>query len=550
MKIATSFVPAALAGCALMGCAILGCAVVDPSADEPSSTSAAPKDTKKPPAGAVDATDPPGTKEPEARGVTESKAPARTTPTALPVPDGFYPRAIQRENGKIVASVVRFLPGGGRMGATIFESSDEGVSFTEIGEIDDPINQGGLCCGTLYELPRALGAMPKGTLLWSASAGGDAPDAPMTLPVWKSEDDGRTWQLVSKIVTASTPRKNGGLWEPELSMLDDGQLAVHWSDETDRAHSQKLVVARSRDGVTWKDQHDTIALATFGFRPGMATVRRASTGGPFVMTYEICGVAGDSCTAWIRMSDDGWSWGDPKSRGIRIATVDGLHFRHAPTLAWSAAPGAHGRFFVVGQMAYTNDGSVASGANGSVIFASPEGGTHAWYTIPSPVPVPEAYDNFCPNYSSSLLPLDGGKIGLELASKWDGKLCKTYFARGPLIDTSDASEIANDGVYRLVSTQSGLCLAGATQEPCDGGAAQRWKVTRDGATLTLDNGQRLRDATWRPRAVGVGYYELQRVGSAPAKCLDVSGGSSAPGAAVAEWDCNDLAPQIWRFERL
>jgi len=31
-------------------------------------------------------------------------------------------------------------------------------------------------------------------------------------------------------------------------------------------------------------------------------------------------------------------------------------------------------------------------------------------------------------------------------------------------------------------------------------------------------------------------------------CLDVSGGSTAPGANVQQWTCNQLAPQIWRLE--
>ena len=531
---------------------LLALAACTAAAESPSSGGDAPpgnmKTTKPGAKSSGDESTPDGTPKSDgsdpATKVGASTAPVRTTPTALPVPDGFYPRVIQRMNGKIVASVVRFLPSG-RMGATIFESTDEGLTFEEIGAVDDPINQGGLCCGTLYELPRAVGAMAAGTLLWSASAGGDTPSAPMSLPVWKSEDDGRTWKLLSKIATASKPRSKGGLWEPEFSLLDDGTLAAHWSDETDGAHSQKLVVARTSDGVTWRDQHDTIALAPFGYRPGMANVRRAANGsGPFTMTYEICGVNGDSCTAWIRMSNDGWSWGDAKNQGIRIATVDGMHLRHAPTLAWSAAPGANGRFFVIGQMTYGANGAVAGGSNGSVIFASPEGGSHAWYTLPAPVPVPDANDNFCPNYSSSLLPLEGGKVGLELASRWDGKLCKTYFARGPLVDTSDASELADGKTYRLVSTQSGLCLDGAVQQPCTNAASQRWTVTRTASgALTLNDGP-----AWLPRAMGNGYYELKHEGKDT--CLDVSGGSTRAGDPVAEWTCNDLAPQLWKFEAL
>src|SRR5437762_3496701 len=83
-----------------------------------------------------------------------------------------------------------------------------GLTFAEVGKVDDPITQPGLCCGTLYELPKAIGALSAGTLLWSASVGGDAPNAPMTIPVWKSTDDGRTWTFVSTVVTGGVPRKN------------------------------------------------------------------------------------------------------------------------------------------------------------------------------------------------------------------------------------------------------------------------------------------------------------------------------------------------------
>jgi hypothetical protein len=472
-----------------------------------------------------------------------SPPPPHTQPTALPVTDGFYPRVIQRAAGGIVASVVRALPSG-HGGATIFASDDEGLSFHEIGAVNDPRTSVGVCCGTLFELPRAVGAMPAGTLLYSASIGGDTPAQPMALPIWKSADGGRTWTFLANIAVASKPRRNGGLWEPEFAVLDDGTLTAHWSDETDSAHSQKLVVARSSDGITWRDQHDTIALAAFGDRPGMANVRKSGNG--WLMSYEVCGSNG--CAAFTRTSTDGWSWGDRTNIGFPIATIDGLHFRHAPTLAWSAAPGESGRFLVIGQMTYDANGAVAR-ENGTLVFSSPEGGTHAWYTIPAAVPIPEAKDNFCPNYSSSLLPLENGTVALELASRWDGSLCKTYFARSPLIDTTDGSEIQDGGSYQLKSLMSGLCLtAGSaiTQQTCNGN--QRWTISRraDG-TVTLVSGPTiLFNHDWKVRGVGAGYYELSHAGTT--QCLDVSGGSTHAGDPVAEWQCNDLAPQIWKLD--
>lgn len=506
------------------------------------------------------------------------KGPKKTPVLPLDA-SGFYPRVIRLSSGKILASIVAGQPGN-RLGGSIFESTDEGVSFKLVGRIDDALAQGGLCCATLYELPRALGALAAGTLLWSASVGGDTQGAPMSLPIWKSVDGGHTWAFLSKVVVAGVPRKNGGLWEPEFSMLDDGTLVCHFSDETDPAHSQKLVEMTTRDGLAWGGARATVALAPFGYRPGMPNVRRPA-GGAFVLSYEICGVPNDSCTAWLRTSTDGLSWGNAANAGTRVETVDGKHLRHAPTLAFSPAPGANGRFFMIGQMTYAPNGSVAAAENGSVVFVSSENGGRPWYTVPAPVPVTNAYDNFCPNYSSTLLPVDDGTVGLEIASRWDGTVCRPYFARGPLIDTSDGLEIANGSKHRLVSAMSRLCLdvaggstaAGATiqQYPCNGLAAQSWKITRaangtlalaadvSGMCLTVTGGSTAPGAAvvqqpcdgsaaqaWTLRPVGIGYYELKHTGTT--SCLDVAGGSIASGATLQQWTCNDLAPQIWHFE--
>lgn len=307
------------------------------------------------------------------------------------------------------------------MGALFFRSTDDGRSFAEIGTIDDPVADTGLCCGTLFELPSKR-------LLWAASVGGDVQTSPMSLVVWASDDGGANWTTLSRIATATKNRSAGGLWEPEFSLAandaDDAAedvLVVHWSDETDSAHSQKLVAARSTDGgLHWQDTHDTVALDERALRPGMANVRRDANGN-YVMTYEICGLDGDSCSVWLRTSFDGWSWGDPTDQGIQPMTADGIHFRHAPTLAF-----ANGHYVLVGQMAYDADGNVAP-ENGTIVMTT-NVVTSLWSTQAAPVAVPDAFDNFCPNYSSPLLPLDGGSVMLELASRWDGTSCRTYYA--------------------------------------------------------------------------------------------------------------------------
>ncbi|MFJ8934863.1 hypothetical protein ACIRL0_03990 [Streptomyces sp. NPDC102365] len=130
---------------------------------------------------------------------------------------GLYPRAIRlahsgSANGRVLSSVVTFSGNNG-LGA-VYESTDSGGSFRQVGAVGDPEAAGGqgLCCSTLFELPRAIGGLPAGTLLWAASVGQDETNRRMALRVFKSDDVGRTWSFLSTIATAGS---TGGLWEPE-----------------------------------------------------------------------------------------------------------------------------------------------------------------------------------------------------------------------------------------------------------------------------------------------------------------------------------------------
>jgi hypothetical protein len=82
-------------------------------------------------------------------------------------------------------------------------------------------------------------------------------------------------------------------------------------------------------------------------------------------------------------------------------------------------------------MMYDNNGVWAG--NGVILFTnhSPDG-SGPWTVVPAPVKVPDAYDNYCPNYSSALLPSVDGKNLLELASDYSGSFCQTYSATGQL----------------------------------------------------------------------------------------------------------------------
>lgn len=350
---------------------------------------------------------------------------------------GLYPRALRLGNGVVVASVVSFDANGSGLGV-IYQSTDDGSTFHQIGTVADPLsaNGGGLCCASLFELPRPVGALPAGTLLWVASVGQSSPNRRMSLRIWRSADQGRNWSLLSSCRTAPN---TGGLWEPEFSVDAAGRLVCHFADETRPAqHSQLLARTSSIDGVNWSAPIDTVALSVQGQRPGMPTIRRLPDGSYF-MVYEACGVPGQfDCAARFRSSVDGSNWGNPGDIGSLIAAVDGSYFTHAPVVAWAATGTPRGRLLVIGQQLRLANGS-ESPDSGRIVLINTEGGLNSWFAIPAPVAVPAPANNFCPNYSSALLPSIDGKRLLEIASDWDGSVCKPYYATGSAIGSGDAA---------------------------------------------------------------------------------------------------------------
>ncbi|MFJ6699387.1 sialidase family protein [Streptomyces sp. NPDC091272] len=347
---------------------------------------------------------------------------------------GLYPRAVKlahsgSANGRILASVVAF-EGNNGIGA-LHESTDDGASFRQVGTVRDPASADGrgLCCATLYELPRSIGNLPAGTLLWANSAGQDTPGRRMSMRVFKSNDIGRTWSYLSTIATAPDEK---GLWEPEFSVDASGALVAYYSDETDAGHSQKLVAARTTDGLTWTGHHDTVASTLASDRPGMPVVRKLPNG-TYFMSYEICAAAGQYvCVTHYRTSNDGLNWGDPTHLGFRPETADGKYFRHAPNLAWAPQAGNPlGRLVLIGQVMYNKDGSKAAGS-GRTVWVNSKGGNGTWTEVPAPVRVDSTTVDHCPNYSSSLLPLGDGSRLLQVATDWDGTVCKPYYATASL----------------------------------------------------------------------------------------------------------------------
>lgn len=366
-----------------------------------------------------------------ATAVPSAMATSIAAPRRLVAGNALYPRLVRlehsgtAENGRIVSSVVSFAGG---THAAILQSSDDGASFEQIGSINDPMAGSGECCGTMLELPAALGNLPAGTLLWAGSFGHDKGPG-MAVRVWASRDDGRNWSYLSE---CAANRGRAGLWEPALALAAEGRLACYFGDESQNpVHSQVIAMTTSADGIHWSKRSTVVATGRSGERPGMPVVRRLP-GGRYFMSYENCNVPHYFCGGYERFSPDGIHWKNPAAYGTAIRTADGHYFQHAQTVALLPG-GPHGtRIVSIGQIYVDAKGHPAPG-NGNMILVNDDLGAGPWHPEPAPLPVPRPYDNPCPNYSSALLATHGGHALLESATTFASNgSCRAYYASSPV----------------------------------------------------------------------------------------------------------------------
>ena len=343
------------------------------------------------------------------------------------------------KNGRVIVSVTAFS---GAVGEEDFYTGDQANGFQRLGSVQDASFAGGLCCGTLYELPSPVGNLAPGTLLWAGAVGQNAANVPMRLEMFASEDGGGSWRYLSDCATASgPPARVGGLWEPEFAMASDGGLVCFYSDETQPGHSQVIEQTRTYDGTHWSAPVPTVAFPAQAGRPGMPVVTQVP-GGLYFMSYEACGTA--ACMVYSRTSADGWHWGDPSRPGTKVVDARGRFFEHAPTNAVVALGGGRLGLLLVGQVLMEANGSVSK-ENGQVVFLNGSSdGSGLWQSFSAPVAVPDAYDNYCPNYSSPLLPSPDGSRVLELASDYAGGVCRMFYGTGAVPGAAMAAP-ARDG---------------------------------------------------------------------------------------------------------
>jgi hypothetical protein len=382
-------------------------------------------------------------------GAASDPAPIGPTVASAPVERGTllqdtftaYPRLVRlahqpdaARNGRIVASVTQTVGAAWMVG--LHASDDDGRSFTPLGAIVDPVFNVGLCCGSLFELPQTVGALPPGTLLYAAAVGGFAIGEHMTMPIYRSADGGATFERLAgatcgRSAAPRAPNYSGpGVWEPEFFIAGDGSLACIYSDESEPGRSQVLKLAHSLDGMSWSVPRVVVAGPSSTHRPGMAVVRRLPTGS-YSMSFEVCGP--QRCEVRWKLSSNGLDWGPLGSLGTRPQTAQGQHFRHAPTHIWMPHPESpHGMLALVGQILMSDTIDVEHNGRSLLINTSADG-SGDWQLIPAPIglPVAPGVTNWCQNYSTALLPsATPGELTMMLTDGAADSSCRARFGRG------------------------------------------------------------------------------------------------------------------------
>lgn len=349
---------------------------------------------------------------------------ATSRPKLLMEGTALYPRLIRLAHAPgapLLLSVITF--DGPRGSGILFESRDDGATFTRVGEVGDSDTFGGqgLCCATLYELPCAVGELATGTLLWAASVGGDAgPQRRMSIRIWASHDTGRQWE---PLATTTTAPNAGGLWEPEFAVSPDGELVLWFCDETaSQRYSQRIVHQRSKDGRRWTAPVDTIALENTTARPGMPNVRPLPDGG-WIMSYEVCG-PDQLCRIYTRTFSDPRDTGPTTSLGSVVRAVDGTEPRHTPTLLIDD----DGSILLGSQMLYqASDGAISRWNGTMALRHQASAAVDLWEVEPVPVTVENPWDNYCPNYSPSFARSRNGHLVHVTTRPSDSGPCQAWF---------------------------------------------------------------------------------------------------------------------------
>lgn len=438
-------------------------------------------------------------------------------------PEPYYARAVKLGNGDILTTFTPRFPGNtgwtGMQPFPIYRSTDNGTTWSLLTRIDPndyglSRNQQGMT--TLYVLPRQVGNLPAGTLLFASTDWDNS--QPYTIHIWRSTDNGASWQFHSNLAprgTAGTKRT----WEPEFMVTDGGRLICYYSDERQPGYNQAIALETSSDGgLTWGNYKMIVGnSADWNWRPGMPRVIRVKNG-TYFMFFEMLG-ASPNFAVRFKTSTDGINWGSATDLGTVVGT--GIYrASQTPEVAYIDDGTVNGRLYVRGMT------DVVTSAN--KMFTSTDYGA-TWAEMDAPLTVKGSNQNTPAAWSGTLVPLSQTLL-LEVNTV---KVGSRNEIRANVAQVNQDSSIASGGVYKLINQNNGLLLDNAGGGSPPGTKVIQWN------DLHADT------QWWRLDYRHNGFFRVMNMNNS--LMLDNPNGSVTPGTNIILWSNNELPPQRWKF---
>ncbi|WP_244905532.1 AbfB domain-containing protein [Paenibacillus physcomitrellae] len=426
-------------------------------------------------------------------------------------------------NGDILSTFTRKFPGNtgwtGMQPFPFYRSTDGGATWSLLSEIDPNnygLNRDQQGMTTLYVLPQKVGAYPAGTLLFASTDWDNS--VPYTIHIWRSTDNGATWQFHSNLAargTAGTKRT----WEPEFSVTSDGRLICYYSDERQAGYNQAIAQEISSDGgLTWGDYSIVVGNSSdWNWRPGMPRVVKVKNG-TYFMFFEMLGAAPNFAVRY-KTSTNGMNWGSATDLGNVVGT--GIYrASQTPEVAYIDDGTANGRLYVRGMT------DVVSSAN--KMFTSGDNGA-TWTQVDAPLTVKGTNQSTPAAWSGTLLPLSNSLL-LEVNTV---KVGDRNEIRANVAQVNGDSSIVSGGIYKLINQNNNLLLDNA------GGGSPA------GTEIIQWNDLEANTQWWRLEYRSNGFFRGTNVNNN--LVWDDPNGVTTPGTKVILWTNNDLDTQRWKF---
>ncbi|RYY53949.1 MAG: exo-alpha-sialidase [Chitinophagaceae bacterium] len=195
----------------------------------------------------------------------------------------------------------------------VAQSEDNGRTWNVLSEISDAGRD--LDNAQLIELPDKSILLSCRSVRWQES---------YRIYVYRSTDRGRNWKRLSTIdQNEGKPGELGkpdkGVYEPHFYFLGDGRLSVMYASEvhvTDSIPYSQIISQKISDdlGKTWGPEiWVAYEKGHPDSRPGMPVWTRMNNG-EYIVVYEICGP--EKCNVYYKTSPDGKDW--PAGHGTAI----------------------------------------------------------------------------------------------------------------------------------------------------------------------------------------------------------------------------------------